>query len=68
MGCAQDASSVVKVCRGRDVKEESLNSVIRRTVSGLCSICSLRRGGSSLQGSVSIDVVPLVGTSDEGSE
>ena len=58
----------MKVCRGRDVREESLNSVIRWTVSGSCSICSLRRGGFSLQGSVSIDVASLVGTSDEGSE
>ena len=68
MGCAQDASSVVKVCWGRDVKDDSLNSVIRWTVSGSCSICSLRQGGSSLQGSVSIDVAPLVGTSGEGFE
>jgi len=59
---------VIKVSRGRDVKEDSLNSVIRWTVSGSCSICNLRRGGSSLQGSVSIDVASLVRTSDEGSE
>jgi len=58
----------VKVCRGRDVREENLNSMICWTVSGSCSICSLRRGGSSLQGSVSIDVASLVRTSDEGSE
>ena len=58
----------MKVCRGRDVREESLNSVIRWTVSGSCSICSLRRGGSSLQGSVSMNVASLVPTSDEGSE
>ena len=58
----------MKVCRGRDVREESLNSVICWTVSGSCSICSLRRGGSSLQGSVSMDVASLVGTSDEVSE
>ena len=58
----------MKVCRGRDVRGESLNSMIRWTVSGSCSICSLRRGGSSLQGSVSIDVASLVRTSDEGSE
>ena len=59
---------MVKVCQGRDVKEDSLNSMICWTVSGSCSICSLRRGGSSLQGSVSIDVASLVRTSDEGSE
>ena len=58
----------MKVCRGRDVREENLNSMICWTVSGLCSICSLRRGGSNLQGSVSIDVASLVRTSDEGSE
>jgi len=68
MGCAQDASSVVKVCQGREIKEGSLNSMIRWTVSGSCSICSLCRGGSNLQGSVSIDVASLVETSDEGSE
>jgi len=58
----------VKVCRGRDVRGENLNSMICWTVSGSCSICSLCRGGSNLQGSVSIDVASLVGTSDEGSE
>ena len=44
----------------------SLNSVSRWTVSGLWTICSHGRGGSSLQGSISMDMASLVETSDEG--
>jgi len=42
----------------------SLNSVSRWTVSGSWTICSCDRGVSSLQGSVSMDGLSLVGTSD----
>ena len=42
----------------------SLNSMSRWTVLGSWTICSCDRGGSSLQGSVSIDGLSLVGTSD----
>ena len=42
----------------------SLNSVSHWTVSGSWMICSCDRGGSNLQGSVSIDGLSLVGTSD----
>jgi len=42
----------------------SLNSVSRWMVSGSWTICSCDRGVFSLQGSVSIDELSLVGTSD----
>ena len=42
----------------------SLNSVSCWTVLGLWTICSRDRGASSLQGSVLMDIVSLVGTSN----